>query len=112
MHAETKYAAATSSNACAVPTSTRDARAIDRVGTALVRQRGESEFLVRAFAHPTARDHNRRSATSSTRWLALFVRIRSARWRVGRMFSCRLTRLMRVQIEVAVSTASSSDKVA
>ena len=25
-----------------------------------------------------------------------FVRIRSARWRVGRMFSCRLTRLMRV----------------
>jgi hypothetical protein len=56
--------------------------------------------------------HNRRSATSSTRWLSTFFRIRSARWRVGRMFSWRLSRLMRVQIEVAVATDSSSDKVA
>ena len=39
---------------------------------------------------------SRRSATSSTRWLSSFLRIRSARWRVGRMFSCRLTRLIRV----------------
>ena len=38
-----------------------------------------------------------------------FCRIRSARWRVGRIFSCRLTRLMRVQIAAAVSIASSSD---
>ena len=49
-----------------------------------------------------------RSATSSTRWLSPFFRIRSARWRVGRMFSCRLTRLMLDQIEVAVATASAS----
>ena len=46
--------------------------------------------------------YSRRSATSSTRWLSLFFRIRSARCRVGRIFSCRLTRLMRVQIDVAV----------
>jgi hypothetical protein len=53
--------------------------------------------------------YSRRSATSSIRWLALLVRIRSARWRVGRMFSCRLTRLMRDQIPLAVLTASSSE---
>ena len=75
-------------------------------------------FVTRRFPRMSLRSsglperHNRRSATSSTRWLAPFLRMRSARWRVGRMFSCRLTRLMRVQIEVAVSTASSSDRVA
>src|SRR6516162_9328354 len=56
--------------------------------------------------------YSRRSATSSTRWLSTFLRMRSARWRVGKMFSRRLRRLMRVQIEVAVLTASASDKVA
>src|SRR5262249_3232853 len=40
--------------------------------------------------------HSRRSATSSTRWLSTFLRMRSARWRVGKMFSRRLRRLMRV----------------
>ena len=52
--------------------------------------------------------YNFLSATSSTMWLSPFFRMRSARWRVGRMFSCRFTRLMRSQIEVAVATASSS----
>ena len=52
--------------------------------------------------------HNFRSATSSTMWLSPFFRMRSARCRVGRMFSCRFTRLMRSQIEVAVAAASSS----
>ena len=32
-----------------------------------------------------------------------------ARWRVGRMLSCRLTRLIRVQIAVAVLAASASE---
>ena len=53
--------------------------------------------------------YSRRSATSWTWWLSLFFRIRSARRRVGKIFSCRLTRLMRFQIEVAVATASASD---
>src|SRR5262249_21686053 len=52
------------------------------------------------------------SATSSTRWLSAFFRMRSARWRVGRMFSCRLRRLIRRQMDVAVSTASLSLSVA
>ncbi len=56
--------------------------------------------------------YSRRSATSSTRWLSTFFKMRSARWRVGKMFSRRLRRLMRVQIDVAVFTASASDKVA
>ena len=56
--------------------------------------------------------YNLRSATCSTRWLSSFFKMRSARWRVGRMLSCRLTRLMRRQIEVAASIASSSDNVA
>jgi signal transduction histidine kinase len=54
--------------------------------------------------------HSRRSATASTSWLSPFLRMRSARGRVGRMFSRRFTRLIRFQIEVAVTTASSSDK--
>ena len=53
--------------------------------------------------------HSRRSATSSTSWLSPFLRMRSARGRVGRMFSRRFTRLMRFQIEVAVAIASASD---
>ncbi len=57
-------------------------------------------------AAPSA--HSLRSATSWTVWLSAFSRMRSARWRVGRMLSCRLTRLIRVQIAVAVSTASLS----
>ena len=39
-----------------------------------------------------------RSSTSSILWLAPLVRIRLARWRVGRTFSCRLARLMSRQI--------------
>ena len=60
------------------------------------------------LAAASTRTHSFRSATSSTRWLSPFLRMRSARWRVGRMFSCRLTRLMRVQMSVAVATASAS----
>ena len=74
---------------------------------------GDQEALYRAFrstAGGRRKTHNRRSATSSTRWLSLFFRIRSARWRVGKIFSCRLSRLMRSQIDAAVSVASSSDK--
>ena len=52
--------------------------------------------------------YNFRSATSSTMWLSPFFRIRSARCRVGRMFSCRFTRLILSQIDVAVCAASSS----
>src|ERR1700687_3777319 len=52
--------------------------------------------------------HSRRSDTSVTVWLASLVRMRCARRRVGKMFSRRLSRLIRVQIEVAVSTASAS----
>lgn len=54
-------------------------------------------------------DHNRRSATCSTSWFSLFLRMRSARGRVGKIFSRRLTRLIRFQIEVAVAIASLSD---
>src|SRR5208283_2312642 len=39
--------------------------------------------------------HSFLKATSSIRWLAPFVSRRSARGRVGRIFSCRLTRLIR-----------------
>ena len=63
----------------------------------------------RGRAAAAADGHSRRSATSSTWWLSLFFRMRSARGRVGRIFSRRLTRLMRFQIEVAVAIASSSD---
>src|SRR6516162_300880 len=56
------------------------------------------------------RPYNRRSATSSTWWLSLFFRIRSARWRVGTIFSRKFTRLIRFQMSVAVSTASPSDR--
>ncbi len=52
--------------------------------------------------------HSFLSATSSILWLAPFVRSKSARGRVGRMFSCRLTRLMRRQMERAVASASAS----
>ena len=45
------------------------------------------------------------------RELSPFFRMRSARGRVGRIFSCRLTRLMRFQIDVAVATACSSDNL-
>src|SRR5437899_415834 len=34
--------------------------------------------------------HSRRSATSSTRWLSTFFKMRSPRWRVGTMFSRKL----------------------
>jgi len=37
--------------------------------------------------------YNRRSATSSIRWLSSLVRMRCARWRVGRMFSCRIDQI-------------------
>lgn len=53
--------------------------------------------------------HSLRKATSSTKWLSPLVRMRPARWRVGWMFSCRLTRLIRDQIEVAVLIASASE---
>src|SRR6516164_8857413 len=52
--------------------------------------------------------HSFRSATSCTMWFSCFVKMRSARWRVGRILSCRLRRLIFSQIAVAVSTASSS----
>ena len=52
----------------------------------------------------------RRSATCSIQWLAPLLRIRSARGRVGRMFSRRLTRLIRFQRPSAIATASSSLK--
>ena len=64
-----------------------------------------AEVLATDRARRSRRDHNFRSATSCTRWFASFFRIRCARWRVGRMFSRRLTRLIRSQIEVAVSIA-------
>ncbi len=54
------------------------------------------------------RPHSRRSATVSMRWLAPFLRIRLARWRVGTMFSRRLVRLMRFHRLSAVAIASSS----
>ena len=57
----------------------------------------------RGSGHP--RPHNLRNATSSMRWLAPLVSLRLARGRVGRMFSRRLTRLMRRQIERAVASA-------
>jgi signal transduction histidine kinase/CheY-like chemotaxis protein len=71
-------------------------------------------FRSDAVADPSTRalPHSRRSATSSTSWLSPFLRIRSARGRVGRIFSRRLTRLMRFQIEVAVAIASASDNCA
>ena len=53
-----------------------------------------------------------RSATSSMRWLAPLVSSRLARGRVGRMFSRRLTRLIRVQIERAIACAASSPRSA
>ena len=56
-------------------------------------------------AQRSRRNHSFRSATSCTRWLSSFLRIRCARRRVGRMFSRRLIRLMRSQIDVAVSIA-------
>src|SRR3979411_1631837 len=66
-----------------------------------------------AFAGNDARGkrrvpHNFRSATCSTRCLSRFSRIRSARRRVGVMLSRRLTRLIRVQMSVAVSMACES----
>ena len=73
-----------------------------------------ARFRSDAVADPSTRalPHSRRSATSSTSWLSPFLRIRSARGRVGRIFSRRLTRLMRFQIEVAVAIASASDNCA
>ena len=56
--------------------------------------------------------HSFLRATSSIRWLAPLVRRRSARGRVGRIFSCRLTRLMRRQIDRAVASASTSSRSA
>ena len=81
------------------------------LGQPAERDSGEQKRLQLFGTNETLR-HNRRSATSSTRWLSTFLRMRSARWRVGKMFSSRLSRLMRVQIVTAVSTASSSDNVA
>lgn len=49
-----------------------------------------------------------RRATLEIRWLASFDRIRSARGRVGKMFSRKLTRLISFQIFSPVSSASSS----
>ena len=62
--------------------------------------------------HLASRSYSLRNATSSMRWLAPLVSSRSARGRVGRMFSCRLTRLMRRQIERAVASASASSRSA
>src|SRR5579872_3428491 len=56
--------------------------------------------------------HSFLSATSSIRWLAPLVKSKSARGRVGRIFSCRLTRLMRRQIERPVASASASSRSA
>jgi hypothetical protein len=81
------------------------------LGQPVERDSGEQKRL-QLFGTNETLGHNRRSATSSTRWLSTFLRMRSARWRVGKMFSLRLSRLMRVQIVTAVSTASSSDNVA
>ena len=56
--------------------------------------------------------HSFLNATSSIRWLAPFLSSKSARGRVGRIFSCRLTRLIRRQIERAVASASASSRSA
>ena len=46
-------------------------------------------------------------------WLSPFFRMRSARCRVGRIFSCKFTRLMRSQIEAArrIRVAETTDGV-
>ena len=69
----------------------------DRLAEALAGRQGRSCGV---------KDQSRRSATRSTRWLSLFSRMRSARWRVGRIFSRRFMRLIRFQIPVAVAPAS------
>jgi hypothetical protein len=51
-------------------------------------------------------------ATSSIRCVMPFVRIRLARGRVGRMFSLRLRRFVRVQMPSAVSSAFLSERSA
>jgi putative hemolysin len=73
---------------------------------------GDQEALHRALRREPAGGvaHNLRSDTSSTWWLSTFFRMRSERWRVGRIFSCRFIRLMRSQIDDAVSVASASDR--
>ena len=75
-------------------------------------RRGKRESADKEYAGAQRRSpnhaHSFLSATSSIRWLAPLVRSKSARGRVGRMFSCRLTRLMRRQIERAVASASAS----
>ena len=58
-------------------------------------QKRHAESLVSCGVTP---GQTRRSCTRSTRWSAPFCRIRCARIRVGRMFSRRLTPLMRAQM--------------
>ena len=52
---------------------------------------------------------SRRSATLLDQMAFALFQDQIARCRVGRIFSCRLTRLMRSQIDAAVAVASSSD---
>jgi len=68
--------------------------------------------IVAARLRRNPADQSLRSATSSMRCVMPFVRMRLARGRVGRMFSCRFLRFVRVQMPSAVSSASLSDKSA
>ena len=65
--------------------------------------------VTRPFRAGRGRAQSFLSATVSTAWSVPLRRMRSARWRVGRMFSLRLTRLIERQIDSAVTRASSSD---
>ena len=83
-------------------------------GRGLRRRKAQQADKPRAEAECQSphRAHSFLRATSSIRWLAPFVKRRSARGRVGRIFSCRLTRLMRRQIDRAVASASASPRSA
>jgi hypothetical protein len=87
------------------------------LGDAPVRATGISgptarRTIVAARLRRNPADQSLRSATSSMRCVMPFVRMRLARGRVGRMFSCRFLRFVRVQMPSAVSSASLSDKSA
>jgi hypothetical protein len=62
-----------------------------------------------AAASSARASHSFLSATSSTRWSAPLRRMRSARGRVGRMFSRRFLRLMLAHSPSAMARAASSD---
>ena len=96
------------------PSRSQDARKRKQVG---FENRSGAYFRIREYRKrrkPFAGRHqlnlqSLRSATSSTRWSAPLRRMRSARGRVGRMFSRRFFRLMLFHRPSAIARAASSD---